>query len=105
MKARGLVPEMALFTQSKTVKLASLYVASSLATDRLMLSRLPEKASVTLSVRWAFGPWGFYIWIHSGPQLITEGYGEARGEGLFPSDKISESLTHSACGIPPLPKL
>ena len=70
---------MALFTQSKTVKLASLYVASSLATDRLMLSRLPEKASVTLSVRWAFGPWGFYIWIHSGPQLITEGYGEARG--------------------------
>src|SRR5215472_16621218 len=45
----------------------------------------------------------------AGPQLITalferRGYGEARGEGLFSWCKISECLTHPACGIPPLPQ-
>ena len=54
-------------------------------------------------------PSSFYIWIHSGPQLITapsegRGYGEAGGEGLFSSCKTSDSLTHPACGIPPLPQ-
>src|SRR5215470_12762724 len=28
-------------------------------------------------------------------------YGDAGGEGLFSSYRISESLTHPACGIPP----
>jgi len=41
-----------------------------------------------------------------GAQVITalsEGraYGDAGGEGLFSSYRISESLTHPACGIPP----
>src|SRR6516225_1234838 len=45
----------------------------------------------------------------AGPQLITalsegRGYGEAGGEGSFSWFKISESLTHPACGIPPLPQ-
>ena len=53
-------------------------------------------------------PWSFYIWIHSGPQLITalsegRGYGEAGGEGLFSSSKISEALTHRFA-VPPLPQ-
>jgi hypothetical protein len=43
-------------------------------------------------------PSSFYIWIHSGPQLITalsEGEGTAKpgGEGLLSSCKISASLT------------
>jgi hypothetical protein len=53
-------------------------------------------------------PWSFYIWIHSGPQLITapsegRGYGEAGGEGLFSSSKISEPLTHRFA-VPPFPQ-
>ena len=42
------------------------------------------------------------------PQLITarsegRGYGEAGGEGLFSSSKISEALTHRFA-VPPLPQ-
>ena len=53
-------------------------------------------------------PSSFYIWIHSGSQLITalsggKGYGEAGGEGLFSSSKISEALTHRFA-VPPLPQ-
>src|SRR6516225_6424179 len=44
-----------------------------------------------------------------GPQVITalsegRGYGDAGGEGLFSSHRISESLAHPACGIPPHPQ-
>jgi len=53
-------------------------------------------------------PSRFYIWIHSGPQLITalsegRGYGEAGGGGLFSSSKISEALT-LRFAVPPLPQ-
>ena len=53
-------------------------------------------------------PSSFYIWTHSGPQLITalsegRGYGEAGGEGLFAWWQISESLTHRFA-VPPLPQ-
>ena len=49
-----------------------------------------------------------YPWIHREPQSITtlsrgRGYGEAGGEGLFCSRKISDSLTHR-CAVPPLPQ-
>ena len=53
-------------------------------------------------------PSSFSIWIHSRPQLITalsegRGYGEAGGEGLFSSSKISEALTHRFA-VPPPPQ-
>ena len=53
-------------------------------------------------------PSSFYIWIHSGPQSITalskgRGCGEAGGEGLFSSSKISGALTHRFA-VPPLPQ-
>jgi hypothetical protein len=40
-----------------------------------------------------------------GPQVITalsegRGYGDARGERLFSSHRLNESLAHPACGIP-----
>ena len=94
MKAKGVVRNWGFFTQSKTLQVASLHVASSLASSRLRhLADCRKRASVTLSVTWAFGPWGFYIWIHSGLQLITalsEGYGEARAGVVFlaPNQRI-----------------
>ena len=65
-----------------------------------------------LQPRWGevYAPRGLeFVHLDSpGPQSITalsrgRGYGEAGGEGLFCSCKISESLTHR-CAVPPLPQ-
>ena len=104
MKAKGVVRNWGFFTQSKTLQVASLHVASSLASSRLRhLADCRKRASVTLSVTWAFGPWGFYIWIHSGLQLITalsEGYGEARAGGCFLGPKSANPSPMPHAGSP-----
>ena len=89
------------------------FIAMELPEGQTLRERLAKPLTPSPSRRgrgWSrvAGPWSFYIWTHSGPQLITalsegRGYGEAGGEGLFASWQISESLTHRFA-VPPLPQ-